>query len=295
VLSKLKYSDTQAHSYEESEQKELIYSLNSLFAGNLAGVRFVPGGTSVLCFKADLNGQPRFFKTHAIASRRRALQREAAFLEATAAKQTDPHLLHIAEGGVERVWLHTKLLEPCGSRSPLEILTLIARYKLELAKHPEIALRVSSSDSIYYLLSEAESALDCMVQETLLSLRVIKSAHSAIDRLKSVCTDFPLQLCHGDLGPANIMFGDRQLVAIDFEDAFWGIDGFDYLYWLTFFENRKYLGTDALGHTALDRDSEIGLMLILVLLKSWISVRDGCYVQNAMAIDDRLLEVINLY
>ena len=247
-----------------------------------------------MCFKAELNGQSRFFKTHAIAAGRPTLQREVAFLEASAAKKTDPHLLTIAERGAERVWLHTRLLEPCGPLSPEEILALISDYERELERYPELANVVPASDNIYQLLSEAGSALDFMVRESLLSPCVIKSVHSAIDRLKLVCADLPLQLCHGDLGPPNIMIGDGSLIAIDWEDAFWGISGYDYLYWLTFFGNRKWLATGALDHTALDRATAIRLMVIIVLLKSWISVRNGSYVHNAITIEDRLLEVINL-
>ena len=294
MLSKLRHSGTVIRPSSEPEQKELTSRLNALFGVDLAGLRFVPGGTLGVCFKADLNGQPRFFKTHAIPSGRCTLQRESAFLKATAAKQTDPRLLHVADGGAERVWLHTRQLEPCRPLSPQEVLALIAGYETVLERHPELASVVPASDSISQLLSEAESALDFMIRNSLLSPFVINAAHSKIDRLKLVCADLPLQLCHGDLGPANIMTGDGSLVALDWEDAFWGIAGYDYLYWLTFFGNRKWLSTDAFGHTTLDRSTEIGLMLIILLLKSWISVLNGSYLQNTLTIDNRLLEVINL-
>lgn len=294
MLSKLRHFGTEICSYHVPGQEELKSSLDALLDDSLVGLSFVPGGTLGVCFKANLNGEPRFFKTHAVPSGRFTLQREAAFLKATAAEQTDPRLLHLTEGGAGRVWLHTKLLEPSRLLTPSDVLCLIAGYEKKLQLDSGLASVVPASDNIMQLLSYAESALDFMAGKNVLSPFVINTAHSKIGRLKLDCADLPLQLCHGDLGPANIMIGNGSLIALDWEDAFWGVAGYDYLYWLTFFGNRKWLSKDRLGHTTLDRSTEVALMLIILLLKSWISLRNGSYLQNSITIDQRLLEVINL-
>ena len=53
--------------------------------------------------------------------------------------------------------------------------------------------------------------------------------------------DFGRCLCHGDLGPRNIMSQGGGPVAIDREDAFWGVEGYDYLLWLTFLREQVSL------------------------------------------------------
>ncbi|CAJ48859.1 putative O antigen biosynthesis protein, partial [Bordetella avium 197N] len=294
VLSKLRYGGTESRPTGEVEQDLLTSDLRSLFGTNLAGLTPVPGGTLGVGFKANLNGQARFFKTHALPSGRLTLKREAEFLKVTALAQTDPQLVHRVQGSSERTWLHTRLLSPCASPSPPSVRALIAEYEAQLRKHPELAGVVPASDSIHELLARATPALDFLAGANLLSPLVTDTARAALDRLQGISADLSLQLCHGDLGPANIMSDGGSLVALDWEDAFWGIAGYDYLYWLTFFQNRKWLSKAALGHTPLEPSQEIALMALILLLKSWMSVRNGSYLCNTLTIEQRLLEVFNL-
>lgn len=294
VLSKLRHKGDKPGTCGSPGRERLKSSLSEMFNNRLNGLNFVPGGTLGVCFSACLNGVPRFFKTHALPSGFVTLQREAAFLWVTATDITDAHLLQSTDSKNERVWLHTKFLKHCAPLRPPEVLALIDGYDERLKRHPELANLVPTSHSIGHLLSEADSALDFMIENNVLSPLVIEKTSSVIEQLKSVCACLPLQLCHGDLGPANIMINDSSFVALDWEDVFWGVAGYDYLYWLTFFSNRKWLSRDVLGHTALDRQTEIGLMLIIILLKSWMSVLNGSCTQNAISIDDRLSQVIKL-
>lgn len=294
MLSKLRYGGVEIRQSGEPAVEQLTAGLRAMFGDALTGLSAVPGGTLGIGFKADLHGQPRFFKTHAVPSGRLSLQREAAFLKATAAAQADPRLVQVAEGTTHRAWMHTRLLDPCETLSSTEVRALIATYEAALQKYPELAGDVPASDSIHQLLSEAEAALAFMTAKHLLSPAVTDAVRCGIDHLKVVCADLPLQLCHGDLGIANIMIAGNSPVALDWEDVFWGISGYDYLYWLTFFGNRKWLSRDALGHTSLTPSTEIALMLVILLLKSWMSVRDGSYLRNTMTFDQRLQEVIDL-
>ncbi len=293
MLSKLRY-DASESQLNAPRQEELAEGLAALFGTELADLMPLPGGTLGICFKAKLRGQLRFFKTHAIPSGRSALRREVAFLDAVAQEAADPHLLETGDAACPRVWLHTKLLEPGAPPSPTQISRLIVRYEAGLKEHPCLGRDVPVEDNIHHLLAQAEEALYVLSKEGFLSVFVRDAAAAGIERLKPVLAALPLQLCHGDLGPANIMSSGDELVALDWEDVFWGVAGYDYLYWMTFFGNRKWLSQYALGNTILDRSSDISLMVVILLLKSLLSVRNGHHIHNSLSIDDRLLEVINL-
>lgn len=294
MLSKLRCAGAEIRSTAAYDRNGLTHDLKALFGTDLADLRPVAGGTLGICFEGKLHGSPRFFKTHAVPSGRETLRREAAFLKATAPDRVEPQLAHVGNGTSGRVWLHTKQLEPCGQLTPPAVRDLIAGYEADLRRCTRLADQVPPGHNIHLLLSEAESAAVFMADKNLLSLPVGDAVRSSIERVKSACADRPLQLCHGDLGPANIMVDDDVPVALDWEDAFWGIAGYDYLYWLTFFGNRRWLSRDSLGHTPLKRADEIAVMIVVLLLKSFISVRNDNYQHNTITMDQRLLEVINL-
>lgn len=294
MLSKLKFSLANVNRLSKDEQEELLSGLKASFGGELAELRHAQSGVLSMCMYATLNGEPRFFKTHIIPSGRSALEREAYFLKAVAADHVDPRLSYVIEGRSDRVWLHTRLLAPSGMLNPLQVLNLIDDCDQGLMRCPALKEMVPSNHSVFQLFCEAESAINDLNRKNLLSSFVTDRASSGLYNLKIAFADLPLKLCHGDLGPANIMSKGETTIAIDWEDAFWGVDGYDYLYWLTFFENRKWLSTKVLGHTTLARSTEVALMTVILLLKSWISVRDGSYFRNTISIDERLREVINL-
>jgi len=222
------------------------------------------------------------------------LAREAAFLQTTALDRVDPRLLHVAEGHSDRAWLHTNVLHPCKPLTPPAVRHLIAGYEADLRTCSALADLVPQGDSIQLLLAAAASAEAHIADQTLFSTFVQDSVHASIERLQSVCMDEPWQLCHGDLGPANLMTDGHAVVALDWEDACWSMPGYDYLYWLTFFNNRMWLSRDALGHTPLGRRNEVALMVVIVWLKSWLSIRTGSHRHNAISLDQRLREVIRL-
>ena len=273
--------------------KYLATNLQSTFGDTLTGLRPLDGGTLSLCFVGQLQGQTRFFKTHAVSAGRVTLQREAAILESTAEDRADVHLLKLQHGDQERIWLHMKSLRPCQALSPAMARDLIDGFERPLAAIADYEL-VPETDNIKLLLTEAESALSELSTQGLLSQFVQDKAQTCVARCNAHCDEWSVQLCHGDLGPANIMTEGQSPLVVDWEDAFWGIPGYDYLYWLTFFNNRQWLLPEALGYTPLGRTNEVSLMVVILLLKSFISVRNGSFRTNKASFDERILEVLNL-
>jgi len=78
------------------------------------------------------------------------------------------------------------------------------------------------------------------------------------------------------------------------EDGFWGIAGYDYLYWLSFFNNRKWLTRAALAHAPLAHADAVALLVVILVLKAWLAVCNGSYRRHSLSPNQRLREAINL-
>lgn len=273
--------------------EDLTSALQTKLGGGLGSLCALAGGTLGICFIGELAGQRRFFKTHSVLAGRQTLKNEVAFLNATAGDRADACLINVGLDDEARTWLHMKVLRPCKELTPLAARELVAAYETTIQSFP-LADLVPKTDDIGLLLSEAKAALALLGEQRLLSLDVQRQIQGCLEHLRSNYGAWPVQLCHGDLGPSNILTDGCGPIAIDWEDAFWGVAGYDYLYWLTFFHNRKWLSPEALGHTPLGHVNEVALMVAILLLKSQLSVRDGSYQRNKISFDQRLLEVINL-
>jgi hypothetical protein len=83
-------------------------------------------------------------------------------------------------------------------------------------------------------------------------------------------------------------------IAIDWEDAFAGVAGYDYLYWLTFMENRPFLREAAFGRTGLAVEVERAILALVVLLKSYLAVLSGAHLSHKVAAEARIAEVLDL-
>lgn len=292
MLSKLRHANVNGKRLSLNK-KSLLASLHALFMGDLVDIQPLPGGTLGTCFVGVLSGQRRIFKTHLVRAGKQTLEREAIFLNAVAGVRVDACLVHAATEVADRTWLHMKMLHQSDVLTPLAVLKLIADYEAALHAFPQANL-VPQEDNLNLLLAEAEAGLDLLAGMRLLLFDVQRHIRRSLNRIRSNCDAWPRQLCHGDLGPANIMADEQGPLAIDWEDAFWGVAGYDYLCWLTFFNNRPLLSRDALGHTPLGKANEVDLMVMILLLKSVLSVRNRSYLCNSISFDQRLLEVISL-
>ena len=294
MLSKLKaFRREKDSTVYLSDGSELVTELQAKLGTDLDNLRTIKGGTLGICLQGQLKGCPRFFKTHSVPSGRSTLEREALLLDRTSGERIDVQVLDIGEGNSRRTWLHTKLLQPSDALAPEAVRSLIAKYGLLLKEGAHVR-EVQHSESIQLLLSEADSAVVSLTDLGLLSASIQSRVVECIVRMRALCDCAPPQLCHGDLGPNNIMADDETIIAVDWEDIFWGIAGYDYLYWLTFFKNRKWLLQEQLGFTPWGISNEIAVMVVILLLKSNLSVLTGSYRDNSISIGQRLMEVISL-
>lgn len=294
MLSKLKHDGPKVRESSMKEVASIMADLQSAFGADLTELRPIEGGTLGLCFAGRLRGTVRFFKSHVLPSGCATLVREREFLQITA-PSINPELVALSGGREsERLWLHLAWLERSSDVVPSSVRAVVKSYEDSLVSNNEAAKLVPRTDDLCHLVSEARLALEVLSEDGFLTSAIRQRALQCINRAAEIGARHPACLCHGDLSPANILTDGKALIALDWEDVFWGVSGYDYLYWLTFFSNRKWLLPESLGHTALTRSEEVSLMIVVLILKSFISVRNGQHKHNSLSVDQRLSEVLNL-
>lgn len=257
-----------------------------------AAVTSVLGGTLGICFDAAVAGERRFLKTHLPgASARASLTKEADILFRLYGRTIvlDRLELSLADGTTRLCLLMPSLASMAGAVQPVDAAALASDCSERLGDW-----RPGTLPSLKDYLASAATALQTLSERGLLEQTSASELHRLIALLEDRLPDVPETLCHGDFGPKNIMLDGPVPRVIDWEDAFRGIAGYDYLYWLTFMENRPFLQTAAFGRTGLPQEIERAILALVVLLKSYLAVRSGASLKHAVSAQARIAEILEL-
>ena len=73
-----------------------------------------------------------------------------------------------------------------------------------------------------------------------------------------------------------------------------GYQGYDLLYWLTFYSQRKYYDKQLLKKLNIDKQFGKDMMLMIILIKSYLSFQNKQYLKNKLSINDRISEIMQL-
>ncbi|UVA78895.1 phosphotransferase [Pandoraea commovens] len=291
MLSKLRhFSDGPDAGLEASKLAVDVGPLLSCLGAQPDTLVRVQAGTLGICFTVRAGARTRFLKSHATPQGRDALDKEIALLDAAYAGRL--HVERVECDG--RLWLVTDTL----TRSPVapgiaDVLSAIAGYEARLACH-EWAPRMRRDDTMSSLVDASHEALAHLTSKKLIAHETAQQVQRYLTQLAQALASMPPVVCHGDLGPANLMHDAEGLVAVDWEDAFLGVAGYDFLYWLTFFDNRKHLSAGIFGHTPWPKEIDIAMLVMIVLLKCDLSVRAARVAGNALSFDQRLGEILAL-
>ena len=87
---------------------------------------------------------------------------------------------------------------------------------------------------------------------------------------------------------------EGKRIVIDFEDAFLGIKGYDYLYWLTFFTNRKYYSKEIFLKSGLPSEMIEAVLTMILIVKSAISFYSESYKTNSMTTQERIEKIFSI-
>jgi len=296
VLSKLEFFESGTTAPKSLAGNEALrQSLERHFREQSARVTPVSVGTLGVCFRLDFAGAPRFLKTHLPGAAPRAnLAKEIAILQRLYRRAVACDSFEVApdKGDVRLVLLMTALA-PLPSPMHADAAVAMAR---DLAaqfggwRPAELPARWDFENYVVH----GERAVLALKDQALIDARATGEVTALLKLLRARLDTLPRALCHGDFGPKNIMTDGAQVVAIDWEDAFWGVPGYDYLYWLTFMDNRPSMLNVAFGRTGLDREIERAILALVVLLKSFLALRSGAYLSHAVPINMRITEVLDL-
>jgi hypothetical protein len=252
----------------------------------------VGGGTSGFCYTARVAGRALFLKTHATTENAARLRQEATLLD----------VLHGPEMGVRQLvtappardWLVCDQLPELGAKlSPTDLAAVVADYQQRFAR---AANRVDALPLPDFedLLDAGISALGGLARQSLLNRELEHWLAEALEGLREAAPRLPRVICHGDLGPLNLLQLGSRPVAIDWEDACRGIQGYDQLYWLSFMENARWMRDGWASLTTLPPALERGLLGVIVLLKSHLALASGAYRQHRVPLAERLGEIAGL-
>jgi len=257
---------------------------------SLIGLRKVASGTLGAGFLAQVGSRGKFFKTYAIADGRRTLEKEFEILAELYGARIHLERIAVFEPSGERVWLMMDQLyyptNPYNLAHCADISSLL-QDKLKLVSELDLA-------DFSSLLEEGQVVLASLQCSGFLKEETAGRVASILMELEKAWPLLPRLLCHGDFGPMNIMCDEAGSVVIDWEDAFIAFPGYDYLYWLTFFQNRQFYVEASFGRSSLGKRLEIAVMVLVVLVKCEISRLSARYGGDQLTFDQRLSELLSL-
>ncbi|MDD1518437.1 phosphotransferase family protein [Bradyrhizobium sp. DASA03005] len=294
MLGKIAYFESDDRPDIIADRARILPALQRHLQSSSRDISVTPalGGTLGLCFDAEISGEKRFLKTHLPGTEARAsLAREADIL----ARLYDGRILLDrfealpADGTTRLCVLMPALVPPAGPMQPAQAAAMADACSRHLGDW-----RPDNLPSFAQYLASAARALDMLTDRDLLAPATAAETRRLVALLADRLGVLPEALCHGDFGPKNIMLDGTEPRLIDWEDAFLGIAGYDYLYWLTFMENRPFLQTAAFGRTGLSREIERAILALVVLLKSYLAVCSGAYLKHAVAPHARIAEILEL-
>jgi hypothetical protein len=251
----------------------------------------VKGGTLSTGLLADLDGTHVFLKTHREPDGRGRLRREAAVMKVASGPSLAIDYQETPDSAIgTRGWLIMPALQPLAvDMEPDDVRRLVETFERRLH-----GATLDSDDDLAVLAAVGRVGLQRLESLSLVDPDVAAAVKRHLEFLDEHLSDFPRVICHGDLGPENILSGPDGPIAVDWEDALWGIEGYDFLYWLTFMRNRHYCSRDTIQRSPCGVEMSVSLLALIVLLKSYLSVLCGSHTQNAVSINSRLSDIVHI-
>lgn len=233
-----------------------------------------------------------FIKSHHPGERYRdSLEKEYILLKAVNQRTLHVDILRLQLHDKEQVYLVMDVLREVPEVTPAEVSDIIKQYQKHLAH-----TRVEGLYDIDNLVAAAWNELYMLRERGFFTMQTFMTAADELQLLQRQLPTIERCICHGDLGDRNIMLNDDgKMITIDWEDAFWGCAEYDYLYWLTFFNHRKFYQQNCLSAVEMDPERARAIITMIIIIKSAISYYSGSYHSNSVSIENRLLDAWKLW
>jgi len=258
-------------------------------------IEFLRTGTLGVCAWIVSPGHKRFMKTHLPPQRcHDSLHKELRILGTIYQDELALDHHEFVNGGHRQLCIVMDELKTMSAPfDHNDALRLVADYSAKLDQS-NLSRELGSEPNFPEFLNLGLQSLEHLRDRELVDTAIYGRSREHLELLTSSIDRLTSCISHGDLGPRNIMAKNGLPIAIDWEDAFIGIRGFDFLYWLTFMDNRKYIG-QAFGSTDYGHYVEQSILVLIVVLKSVLSVRSGAYLSHNVSINDRLRDLFSVF
>ena len=287
-----KNSKTESMTVEEASE-QVLTGLNHILQqrGLYGEISPVSGGTLGITYLVRCSaGKLLFAKTHIPEEAYRLALKQEYWLFKTVYGQD--LYLELIDVNDQSYMFMDLLMAPQQKILPDEVLQMTNIFATRTSK-----LSITSNNlaySIEDLLENAQKESDVLYAHGLLSKELKEYSLKALHRFERKIPDLQRCICHGDLSDKNILETDTgKRIAIDWEDGFWGIPGYDYLYWLTFFNHRCFCEREYFLKAGYSLELTTEILLMILILKSAISFYSGNYLKNSMSIEMRIEEMLN--
>lgn len=248
-----------------------------------------PGGTLGIFFKGEYEGEKKFIKCHhpnGMAAKN--LKKEIYLMQNMYEEFFGVKEFEIEVNGDKQHIMAMDFLEI----EPLDytifdVDILIQNYgtMLRHMKREHINYRISDFENAAVISCEELANKEVIDKDTYIFCR------TSLKNFRKY-SEFEREICHGDLSNINIYGRNNMLAALDWEDAMECVPYYDMLYWLTFFSQRKFYGSLLFDELKINEQYGKDLMVMILVVKSYISFLNGTYKNNKLTIQDRLSEVI---
>lgn len=253
--------------------------------------RICPGGTLGQFYSGNEAGKRRFIKTHTLCEMAKDnLEKEVYLMDFLY-----HDILHISgydifcNGSVRKVLL-MDFLEIHSIE--LDIMTMKTVLDEQQRKLKSLSWnKINYKESEFY--DAANQSYMALREAGQINKKIISFAEDALNNYDRYLK-YEKIICHGDLSNVNVEKINGNYVFLDWEDAMIGLPEYDILYWLTFFAQRKYYSPSLFEDLGINKRYGKDIMVMILMVKSYMSYINGTYRNNKLSIQDRILEIINL-
>lgn len=297
MLSKVKHFNNVNYTFNKADTTNLVSALIKEFENNNEKIRLIEanaGGTLGIFFIAEINGNKKFVKTHLNGEEyRNNLIKEINILSVVYGDKLKIDRKDIECQGRIQTFLIMDYLDKPSVLIDINVVENCIQYcNNKLANYSDNDRIINYTfDNV---IEEGKKSVKLLFEANKISDDVKKKCEDAINIIEGKKSYYKPIISHGDLSNVNVLEHNGELIVIDWEDALWAFDQYDFLYWLTFYSQRKYYSTNVFKSRNIDENWGKCVMVLIVLVKSALSYKRNSYLNNSISFEERLNEIFQI-
>lgn len=250
-----------------------------------------PGGTLGIFFELYIGGKRKFVKTHQQGSRyRENLEKEIEIMSIVYGDIMEIEKIEIEVEGEKYFFMIMDYLLSGMVIEPKEVQKCIKHYQQKLERKT-----VKVKYTFEQVLKAGDESLEILYARKFFTEKLYLRCKESLQRIAQRNIGLFREISHGDLSNVNIMSTQKGVpVVIDWEDSLAAFPEYDYLYWLTFFSQRKYYSSTLFERNGIDKIWGTDIMVLITIVKSYMSYQNESYRNNKLSFEDRINEIYGM-